>query len=128
VVDDNIDTAKSQARLLALLGHQVHTAHDGRLALEEVQTFKPDIILLDLGMPGMDGYETARMVRELPEGRASLLVAITGWGQEDDRRRTEEAGFDFHFVKPVDAAVLEEVLSHVPDDDRTYERPSPAHT
>ena len=111
VVDDNVDAAESLAMLLAIGGHEVATARDGPTGLERVVAFRPDVMLLDLGMPGMDGYETARRVREMQEGRKLVLVALTGWGQEEDRRRTNEAGFDFHMVKPVDPAALRELLA-----------------
>src|SRR6266849_3763550 len=100
VVDDNIDATDSQATLLRLLGHQVETAYSGAAALEKARAFRPEIVLLDLGMPGMDGFEAARQLRAMPEGREVLLVAQTGWGQEEDRRRTRAAGFDAHLAKP----------------------------
>jgi CheY-like chemotaxis protein len=106
VVDDNSDVTESQATLLRLLGHEVETANNGAEALRKAKAFRPEIILLDLGMPGMDGFEVARRLRAMPEGRATLLVAQTGWAQAEDRRRTLEAGFDAHFAKPVDVASL----------------------
>jgi CheY-like chemotaxis protein len=106
VVDDNVDATVSQAELLRRLGHDVETAYNGSAALEKAQSFHPEIVLLDLGMPGMDGFEVARRLREMPEGRDVLLVAQTGWGQEEDRRRTKAAGFDAHLAKPVDVAAL----------------------
>jgi signal transduction histidine kinase len=111
VVDDNKDAAESLAMLLSMNGHEVCTAYGGAAGLEQAVSFKPNVIVLDLGMPGMDGYEVARRVRQLPGGRAIVLVALTGWGQEEDRHRTQEAGFDFHLVKPVDPATLEELLA-----------------
>lgn len=110
VVDDNIDATDSQAALLRLLGHQVETAYSGAVALEKARAFRPEIVLLDLGMPGMDGFEVARQLRAMPEGREVLLVAQTGWGQEEDRRRTRAAGFDAHLAKPVDVAALQRLL------------------
>jgi PAS domain S-box-containing protein len=110
VVDDNIDATDSQAALLRLLGHQVETAYSGAVALEKARAFRPEIVLLDLGMPGMDGFEVARRLRAMREGREVLLVAQTGWGQEEDRRRTREAGFDAHFAKPLDMAALMQLL------------------
>lgn len=112
VVDDNVDAAESLAMMLSHVGHEVRTAHDGPTGVEQAAVFEPDVIFLDLGMPGMDGYETARMVRDL-HGNHKKLVALTGWGQEDDRRRTREAGFDAHLVKPVSLADLQEVLASV---------------
>ncbi len=111
VVDDNVDSAESLAMMLRLLGHDVHTAHDGPAALRAAAAFAPEMVLLDIGLPGMDGYEVARRLRTLPQVRGALLVAQTGWGQEEDRRKSREAGFDHHLVKPVDPAVLREVLA-----------------
>jgi len=110
LVDDNVDAASSQASLLRLLGHEVEVAHDGVAALEKARRFRPEVVLLDLGMPGMDGFEVARRLRASHEGRDLKLVAQTGWGQEDDRRRTREAGFDAHLAKPIDLAALERIL------------------
>jgi signal transduction histidine kinase len=101
VVDDNRDAAESLALQLQLAGHEVCTAHDGVEALAVGKSLKPDVVLLDLGMPKMDGYETARQMRRRPWGRRLTLVALTGWGQQRDRERTAEAGFDAHLVKPV---------------------------
>jgi PAS domain S-box-containing protein len=110
VVDDNIDSAESLATMLRLLGHEVHTVYDGPAAVRAAATFAPEVVLLDIGLPGMDGYEVARQLRALPQVRGAVLVAQTGWGQEEDRRRSREAGFDHHLVKPVDPAALREVL------------------
>ena len=88
--------------------------YDGADAVREAEAFGPDVVLLDIGLPGMDGHEAARRIRALPHGRQVLLVAVTGWGQEEDRRRSSEAGFDHHMVKPVRAAVLEELLASAP--------------
>src|SRR4051812_585821 len=110
VVDDNVDAAASQAALLRVLGHEVEVAYDGETALEKARAFRPDIVLLDLGMPGMDGYEVARRLRASDAGRELKLVAQTGWAQEEDRRRTREAGFDAHLAKPVDVTLLQLVL------------------
>jgi CheY-like chemotaxis protein len=101
VVDDNVDAASSLALLLSEEGHHVLTAHEGGTAIELAFQFNPDVILLDLGMPGMDGFETARRIRGLPGGESIFLAALTGWGQEKDRRRTRKAGFDCHLVKPI---------------------------
>ena len=102
VVDDNVDSAESMAMMLELSGHAVAMAHNGAEAVELAKEFQPDIAFLDLGMPKLNGYEAARSIREQPWGRQMLLVALTGWGQEDDKRRTREAGFDAHIVKPID--------------------------
>ena len=110
-MDDSEDSAESLAILLRLLGNEVRTAHDGPAALEAARVFCPNVILLDIGMPGMNGHEVARRLRQMPEVQGALLVAQTGWGQEEDRRRTEEAGFDAHLVKPVDPAALEALLA-----------------
>jgi CheY-like chemotaxis protein len=111
VVDDNQDAADSLGMLLRFLGAEVSVAHDGRTALAALKTFRPSVILLDLGMPGMNGLEIARRVREDPEARGVTLVAVTGWGQREDRRRTTEAGFDYHLIKPADVATLQSILS-----------------
>jgi CheY-like chemotaxis protein len=110
VVDDNEDAANSLSMLLRLQGHAVRVLHGGEAALEAVREESPEVVLLDLGMPGMDGYETARRMRTLPGGDRIVLVALTGWGQEQDRRRSREAGFDQHLTKPVDPQSLDEVL------------------
>ena len=111
VVDDNVDSAESMAMMLELSGHDVAMAHDGAEAIELAKEFQPDVAFLDLGMPKLNGYEAARSIREQPWGRQILLVALTGWGQEDDKRRTREAGFDAHIVKPIDFADLEKLLA-----------------
>jgi PAS domain S-box-containing protein len=110
VVDDNRDAAASLAMLLELDGHTIVTAHDGASALGAAATHRPEIALLDLGLPGIDGYEVCRRIREQPWGRAMILVALTGWGQEEDRSRTRAAGFDGHLVKPVNYGELMELL------------------
>jgi len=106
VVDDNVDAAVSLAALLRREGHEVAIGHDGWEALEEVPRFRPDVVILDLGMPGLDGIEAARRLRDMPEGRALRLVALTGWGQTADQQRTREAGFDRHLVKPAEREEL----------------------
>ena len=110
VVDDNTDSAESLSLLLELMGHTVRTAHDGEQALAEAEAFRPELVLMDIGMPRMDGYEAARRLRELAWGTEVVLVALTGWGQDEDKRRSEEAGFDHHLIKPVDPAALEALL------------------
>ena len=110
VVDDNVDAATTQAALLRLLGHEVEVAYDGEAALAKARAFRPEIVLLDLGMPGMDGFEVARRLRASDEGSRMKVVAQTGWGQEEDRRRTRDAGFDAHLAKPVDIASLQRLL------------------
>ena len=110
VVDDNHDAADSLGALLRMMGADVRVAHDGERALEIYDAFRPAVVFLDLGMPGMDGFETAQQLRSRPDSRDVLLVALTGWGQERDRRRTESAGFDRHLAKPADLETLQDVL------------------
>ena len=111
VVDDNVDSAQSLGMLAELLGNDIRLAYDGPSALEAAQEFNPDVVLLDIGLPGMDGYEVARRLRALPGLRDVLLVAQTGWGQADDRARARAAGFDHHLVKPVDPDELQQLLA-----------------
>jgi CheY-like chemotaxis protein len=115
IVDDNEDSAESMAVLLRLRGHEVRLSYDGQSALEEAHAFKPDVMFLDLNLPRMDGYEVARRLRQEPAMRDMMLVAMTGYGQEEDRQRTREAGFHLHMVKPVDFDKIEELLSSAPD-------------
>ena len=111
VVDDNTDAAGSLATLLQLWGYEAHVAHNGPAALEAARRCIPEIVLLDIGLPGMDGYQVARQLRGLTGLERVLIVAVTGYGQEEDRRRSQEAGFDHHLVKPVDLAVLSALLT-----------------
>jgi CheY-like chemotaxis protein len=111
VVDDNVDAAESLSALLRCLGADVWTVHDGPAALECVRIHRPSAAVLDIGMPGMDGYEVARRARACAEGGKLTLIALTGWGNEEDRRRSKEAGIDHHLVKPVDLGVLESLLA-----------------
>jgi signal transduction histidine kinase/CheY-like chemotaxis protein len=111
VVDDNVDAAQSLAVLLNLWGHEVCTAHDGTVALEAAQAWRPEVVLLDIGLPGMDGYEVARRLRALQCPARPLLIALTGHAREEDRRRSQDAGFDRHLVKPVDPEILEVLLA-----------------
>jgi signal transduction histidine kinase len=113
VVDDNQDAAASLGMVLGKLGAQVEVAHDGSSALEAFGTFGPEVVLLDIGMPGMDGYEVARALRERDPGGRTTLVALTGWGQEEARRRAREAGFTHHLVKPADFDGLQRLLSEI---------------
>jgi PAS domain S-box-containing protein len=114
VVDDNEDGAESLAMLLELEGYETLQAHDGVEAIEAAERFRPDAILLDVGLPIMNGYEVCRRIREQPWGKDVVLVALTGWGQEEDRRRSEEAGFDTHMVKPPDQETLKQILAALP--------------
>lgn len=110
VTDDNVDAAVTLASLLGMLGHEVRTAHDGAEAIEAAAAFRPDVIFLDIGMPRMDGYEACRRIRALGQAPTPIIVALTGWGQADDKRKAQEAGFDHHFTKPVDPARLEALV------------------
>ena len=111
VADDNQDAAESLAMILEMGGHDVRVAHDGRAALSVAQSFRPDTVLLDIGMPHLNGYEVARALRQEPWGAGMCLIALTGWGQESDRQLANEAGFDRHLTKPVDPDVLNALLS-----------------
>jgi PAS domain S-box-containing protein len=111
IADDLRDSVDSLAMMLRLVGHDIQTAHDGLEAVQAAATFRPDVALLDIGMPRMNGYEAARHIREHEWGKSMILVALTGWGQEDDKRRATEAGFDHHLTKPVEPAALEKLLA-----------------
>ena len=111
VVDDNPDIVLSLGMILRLHGHEVASAHDGLEALAVAEQFSPQVILLDLGMPKLDGYATCQRLRERPAGHDVVIIALTGWGQDDDRRKTRKAGFDDHLVKPVEAATLLRLLA-----------------
>jgi CheY-like chemotaxis protein len=110
VVDDNADAAQSLGSILTLLGAHVRVAQDGPEALEAFGAHDPSVVLLDIGMPGMDGYEVARTIRARFPERRPAIVALTGWGQEEDRRRAKEAGFDHHLIKPADLNMLQLLL------------------
>ncbi len=111
VADDNRDAAESMGMLLRLMGNEVRTVHDGLQAVTEAETFQPDVILLDIGMPRLNGYDAARRIREQRWSQGAVLVALTGWGQDEDKRRASEAGFDRHFTKPVNPADLERLIT-----------------
>ena len=111
VVDDNHDAAESMRMVLNLLGADVQVANDGPQALDAFEAYRPEVVLLDIGMPGMDGYEVARIIRAKHSEPRPAIVALTGWGQADDRRRSREAGFDHHLVKPADIAALRALLT-----------------
>jgi two-component system CheB/CheR fusion protein len=115
VVDDNVDAAESLALLLQVQGHEVEVAHDGPLALKTAERFRPEVVLLDIGLPRMDGYQLARLMREQPWGNGTLIVALTGYGQDEDRQRSAAAGFNAHLVKPVDLECLAQLLAHAGD-------------
>jgi CheY-like chemotaxis protein/two-component sensor histidine kinase len=111
VTDDNQDAANTVAMLLRLSGHEVETAYDGTSAVRKAETYQPDIMLLDIGLPGMNGYDVCRSIRQQPWGKDIRIVALTGWGQDQDRRNAREAGFDDHLVKPVDPQVLSRTVA-----------------
>jgi CheY-like chemotaxis protein len=110
VVDDLRDSADSLRAVMEMLGAEAHAAYDGPSALEKIRALRPTVVLLDIGMPGMDGHEVARRVRAEPELDAIRLIALTGWGTADDRHRTRESGFDDHWVKPVAPEKLKSLL------------------
>ena len=111
VADDSVDTAESLGRVLSMRGHEVHIAHDGSQAFAMAGALRPDIAVLDIGLPGMNGYDLARAIRNEPWGRTITLIAVTGWGQLNDRRRSGKAGFDHHLVKPVEPSALIDLLA-----------------
>jgi CheY-like chemotaxis protein len=113
VVDDNVDAADSAAMLLRLSGHEVRVAYSGPTALDAAVEYQPNVVLLDIGLPEMDGYEVARRLRQHPQLKNVQLVAMTGYGQEEDRHRSRAAGFNAHLVKPVAPQILREVLARV---------------
>ena len=111
VVDDNVDAADTLAQVLEMLGNEVRIAHDGEAGVEVAAQFRPDVVLMDIGMPKLNGYEAARRMRQHPWSRGMVLVALTGWGQDDDRKKSADAGFDHHLVKPVGMDALTTLLS-----------------
>lgn len=116
VVDDNHDSALSLAMILSIMGHETRTAHDGEMAVATAESFLPDVVLLDIGLPKLNGYEVAQRIREQPWGVSMFLIAVTGWGQEEDRQRSSEVGLNMHMVKPVEASALEKLLAELPQD------------
>ena len=110
-MDDNRDGAQSLATVLQLLGNVVRTANDGVEALGQAEGFRPEVVLMDVGMPRLNGYEATRRIREQPWGRKMIIVALTGWGQDSDKERSRQAGCDGHLVKPVDVPELERLLT-----------------
>jgi CheY-like chemotaxis protein len=115
LADDNADALESLATVLRLRGHEVFSASNGAIALETAGRHVPEVALLDIGMPLLDGYEVARRIRAQEWGKAMTLVALTGWGQDADRRRSREAGFDTHLVKPLDLDQLSRLLAQLPE-------------
>lgn len=115
VVDDNHDAAMSLSMLMSVLGYENRVAYDGVEALSEADSFMPDVVLLDLGMPGMDGFETCRCIRQRQWGSRAAVIAVTGYGSADDRAKSAAAGFDLHLLKPVSPVVMAETLLRVAD-------------
>jgi CheY-like chemotaxis protein len=113
VVDDNHDSALSLAMMLSIMGHETRTAHDGESAVVTAESFLPEVVLLDIGLPKLNGYEVAQRIRESEWGQSMFLIAVTGWGQEEDRQRSSEVGLNVHMVKPVEPAALERLLSEL---------------
>src|SRR5215510_9207924 len=113
VVDDNQDSALSLAMMLSIMGHETRTAHDGESAVTTAESFLPDVVLLDIGLPKLNGYEVAQRIREHEWGTAMFLIAVTGWGQEEDRQRSSEVGLNVHMVKPVEPAALERLFAEL---------------
>ncbi len=111
VVDDNPDSALSMAMMLSMMGHETRTAHDGEAAVATAEAFRPQVVLLDIGLPKLNGYEVAQRIRKEEWGASMFLVAITGWGQDEDRRRSEDVGMNLHLVKPVEPSALDRVLA-----------------
>ena len=117
VVDDNHDSALSLAMMLSIMGHDTRTAHDGESAVTTAESFRPEVVLLDIGLPKLNGYEVAQRIRETAWGKSMFLIAVTGWGQEEDRQRSSEVGLNVHMVKPVEPAALERLLAQLPGED-----------
>ncbi len=111
VVDDNADSAEMLVALFSMWGHDVRTAYDGAAALEVVAEFSPDAIFLDIGLPGLDGYEVARRIRATEAGKGARIIALSGYAADEDRRKSREAGFDLHLAKPADFNALEQALA-----------------
>jgi CheY-like chemotaxis protein len=111
IVDDNKDSAESLAMLLQITGNETSIAYDGQQAVEIIEQQRPNVVLLDIGLPKLSGHDVCRYVRQQPWGKDILMIALTGWGQEEDRRKSEQAGFDGHLVKPVDYEKLMELLN-----------------
>jgi two-component system CheB/CheR fusion protein len=113
IVDDNKDGADSLSMMLKIMGNETHTAYDGQEGVEAAERYRPDVILFDIGLPKLNGYEACRRIREQPWGKSMVLIAVTGWGQDEDRRRSHDAGFDHHMVKPVDPTSLMKLLAEL---------------
>jgi chemotaxis response regulator CheB len=113
VVDDNVDAAETMAAILGMLGHESRVAHDGPAAIEAATADPPDVMLLDLGLPSMDGFEVARTLRRNPALQKTVIIALTGYGRDEDRQKTKEAGFNDHLIKPVDLSRLERTMNRL---------------
>jgi CheY-like chemotaxis protein len=111
VVDDNVDAADTLALLLRQAGHQVRVAHTGAAAVQSALSCQPEVVLLDIGLPGMDGYQVAARLREVPQLKKTTVIAMTGYGEDSDRQRAFQAGFDHHFLKPIDPERLQDFLA-----------------
>ncbi len=111
VVDDNRDAAESLAMLLKIMGNNVRTASDGEKGVQAAGEFRPHVVLLDIGLPRLNGFEACRLIRQQAGSQHTVLIAVTGWGAEEDRRQSREAGFDYHMVKPVDPTSLMKLLA-----------------
>jgi CheY-like chemotaxis protein len=118
VVDNDEDSVEMLATLLRVQGHEVHTAHDGLEAVGAALAFQPEVVLMDLSLPTLSGYEAARRIREQMGAGGVILVALTGWGRDEDRRRTTEAGFDYHMTKPLEFDDFQNVLAAAPRNPR----------
>jgi CheY-like chemotaxis protein len=113
IVDDNRDSADTLAMMLKIMGNDTRTAYDGKEGVELAEEFRPNVLLFDIGLPKLNGYEACRLIRQLPWGNKVVMIAVTGWGQEEDRQRSHDAGFDYHMVKPVDASSLMKLLAEL---------------
>lgn len=111
IIDDNVDGAASLGMYLEMLGHQVRIFHSGPEALESLRGSLPQVIFLDIGLPGMNGYEVAKTIRSLPHGKEPLVAAVTGWGTDEDKRKSAAAGCDIHLTKPIDLAEVERLVT-----------------
>jgi len=114
ITEDNRDSADSLKALLDALGYEAHISYDGESAVRSAAELRPDVIIMDIGLPGITGYEAARQIRALKPALAVLIVALTGWGQQSDRAKSADAGIDHHLVKPLDLAALKQILDSVP--------------
>ena len=119
IVDDNRDSADSLAMLMEITNNEAYLAHDGEEAVKAIERHRPEVVLLDIGLPKLDGHEVCRRVRQEPWGKDIVIIALTGWGQEDDRRKSQEAGFNGHLVKPIDYDKLLELLASLTDGSKT---------